>query len=578
MLTFQRLMLEKIDFENYRCFKKSSINFKKTAIIVGKNNAGKSTVVEALRIIANAGKKSKTAIYSFPPKSMDIPHQMGFSLDPHKLKIDLRSVVYFYDASPFAKIVATFEEGTKITVYLTPEGMHAVIFDKDDTIISRKSQVLGLTIDTVSILPQIGLIKENEKKLNEETIKADKDTYLSSRHFRNELLQFKDEYYNDFKSIAEETWPKLRIRELAFFPGKDDFISLLVEDEGFTAEIGLMGSGIQMWLQIIWFMARCKGSEAIILDEPDVYMHPDMQRKILDIALKKYKQVIIATHSVEIMSAVDAKNIVTINKKIKRMQYANDSKAVQKIIDDLGSVHNINLVRLAISKKCLFVEGEDIKILSKLKEKLNTPSEQPLDTLPCFSLEGASNLKKAFGVAELLFEETEGEMSCHCILDRDYQSDDSIEKHMKEAQESHLVLHVWKKKEIENYLLIPAAIFRITKNPIGGYDTFCKKLDQLLETQKEETILQLASQLEIQDRKKKDLKSYIKLATERVNMCWNTLDNKLGIVSGKQMIGLINEWMEKEYHAHCSQSIIISNIKANEIDEEMVILLKEISK
>jgi len=335
MLTFQRLMLEKVDFENYRCFKKSSINFKNTVIIVGKNNAGKSTLVEALRVIANAGKKSKTAIYSFPPQNMGIPHQMGFSLDPRKLKIDLRSIVYFYDSNPFAKIVATFEEGTKITVYLSPEKIHAVIFDKDDTIISRKSQVQSLAIDKIDILPQIGLIKENEKMLTEETVKADKDTYLSSRHFRNELILFKDNYFNDFKKIAEETWPGLRIRELVFSPGIDDNISLFIEDERFTAEIGLMGSGIQMWLQIIWFMARSKGSETIILDEPDVYMHPDMQRKILDIALKKYKQVIIATHSVEIISAVDAKNIVTINKTVKMMQYANDSKAVQKIVDDI---------------------------------------------------------------------------------------------------------------------------------------------------------------------------------------------------------------------------------------------------
>ena len=40
-------MLKKIEFENYRCFQKTSLDFRDITIIVGKNNAGKSTIVEA---------------------------------------------------------------------------------------------------------------------------------------------------------------------------------------------------------------------------------------------------------------------------------------------------------------------------------------------------------------------------------------------------------------------------------------------------------------------------------------------------------------------------------------------------
>ena len=38
-------MIEEIQFENYRCFEKSSIRYKDLVVIVGKNNAGKSKLL-----------------------------------------------------------------------------------------------------------------------------------------------------------------------------------------------------------------------------------------------------------------------------------------------------------------------------------------------------------------------------------------------------------------------------------------------------------------------------------------------------------------------------------------------------
>ena len=75
-----------------------------------------------------------------------------------------------------------------------------------------------------------------------------------------------------------------------------------------------MGSGLQMWLQMVWFISRCPSTCTIVLDEPDVYMYPDLQQKILIIVRQKFRQIIIATHSVEIISAVEPHQIVTIDK------------------------------------------------------------------------------------------------------------------------------------------------------------------------------------------------------------------------------------------------------------------------
>lgn len=568
-------MLKKIEFENYRCFQNTTLDFRDITIIVGKNNAGKSTIIEALRLVAAAERKSRTTIvYKHPPADLHLPLvNKGFYLDISKLKIDLRNIIYFYNRV-YAKVTATFKNESKITIYLNSETVFVTLSDSSGVIMSSRTQSNQLSIGAIDILPQIGLIKENEKLLNEHTIKSDKETYLSSRHFRNELLLFRKDYFDDFKRIAESTWPGLRIRSLDYNPNDSEYISLLVQDDGFPAEIGLMGSGLQMWLQIIWFITRCAECKTIILDEPDVYMHPDMQRKILDIIKDKYQQIIIATHSVEIISAVDERCIVTIDKTAKRMKYANSSKAVQGIIDGLGSVHNLALVRLANSKKCLFVEGKDLKILSRLKEKLGIREQQPLETLPCIPLGGFSKLNEAYGASKLFHEETDGAIVCHCILDRDYFPAEFIDGQMKSAQDAHLHLHIWEKKEIENYLLIPEAIFRIIDKPYSEYEVFCAKLEALIDSQKDEVVLQFANQLQIQDLKRKDLGSYVKNARGYVEQSWGTLEQNLSIIGGKYALSLINSWIKNEYNKHCSQAKILSAIKSEDINSEMVEVIR----
>ena len=119
-----------------------------------------------------------------------------------------------------------------------------------------------------------------------------------------------------------------------------------------------------------YFECRSMGKQTIILDEPDVYMHPDLQQKLIKIVTKYFPQVIIATHSIEIISEVSPANIIMLDKNSRQMKYANNLRAVQSLIDNIGGIQNLSLIRIGLKKKCLFVEGNDLKILSKFYDRL----------------------------------------------------------------------------------------------------------------------------------------------------------------------------------------------------------------
>lgn len=568
-------MIEKITLHNYRCFEKTELSFKDLTVIVGKNNAGKSTLIEAIRISSMVTKKYKTSIYIQPPESLRIsPDNYGFRIPVERLKIDLRGVVYFYTANTNAKIEVLFDNKCRLIVYLNEEVAFATIQTPERELIVNKSMAKKYSIETIGILPQIGLIKEVETKLTELTIKKDLDTYLSSRHFRNELLLFKDKYYDFFKELAEQTWPTLRIRDLIWDPLSNE-ISFLIEDLRFTAEIGLMGSGIQMWLQIIWSICKSNESDVIILDEPDVYMHPEMQTKVLRLVKIMYKQIIIATHSIEIISNVAPKNIVMIDKSIKKMRYANKLPVAQNIINDIGSNYNLALAQINESGKCIFVEGKDMRFLRKFYDILYPDDFNSFYDIPHLPLGGFCNINEAYGASKLFQSNTQGAFKCYAILDSDYYSDDYINAVKAKAKNNYLLLYVLKKKELENYLLNPKLLHRIVGSQNVGYDSFVIEFEKIVDTNYEHVLDSYATKFQEEDRGL-TAGSASNKARNFLKDKWETLDDKLLYVPGKQLLKDINKWLKRQYNIQCSINTIFENTKIEDIDDEITSLLSDI--
>ena len=570
-------MLKKIQLKNYRCFEDSEISFRGTSIIVGQNNAGKSTVIEALRILSAVAQKFKHTNYFPAPQHLGLPAATkGLKINIDYLKIDLRSVVNQYKESDgvIAEITAYFDQNVVINIYLSSEIFFATV-TLDGKQIHSKADALKVPDIQLYIMPQIGLIREDEPILAEDTVRNHMSTRLASRHFRNQLW-LERAHFEEFREIAQTTWPGLRVADLEYIPD-DNKIELLVYDANFAAEIGLMGSGLQMWLQMVWFISRCPGTCTIVLDEPDVYMHPDLQRKILKIVQRKFSQTIIATHSVEIISAVESNQIVTVDKASRKMCYADSFRAVQNLVNNLGSDYNLSLIRLGGARKCVFVEGKDLKILSKFYEILYPTSSESLDQLPTVELGGWSRFDEALGAARLFYEETGGEIATFCILDRDYHSQTEVDNLMQRAEESHLQLHIWKRKEIENYILSPQSIFKLTDQPQEKYPQFREELFHELEILHDQTLGGFLDQYyyEFHD---KNPSTNLSLAKSELDKRWGTLEDRLAVCNGKDLISVINSWIKQRYHKSSSRARLLKALGPDDIPDEIKIVISTLIK
>ena len=78
-------------------------------------------------------------------------------------------------------------------------------------------------------------------------------------------------------------------------------------------ELDWAGFGFQIWCQLLTHIIRTDSTDTPIIDEPETYLHPDLQPHFLSIVRESEVGTVVATHSGEIISECDPSELTLID-------------------------------------------------------------------------------------------------------------------------------------------------------------------------------------------------------------------------------------------------------------------------
>jgi hypothetical protein len=234
------------------------------------------------------------------------------------------------------------------------------------------------------------------------------------------------------------------------------------------------GSGFHQMVTILAFMYGYEGVTTLLFDEPDAHMHANLQREMLDFlkrqSEKRNIQFIIATHAEELIKGVEPTKIISVLKtKPGRVE------TTPRIITALSDVSNLEITWAKASPFILYVEGEsDERILRAWAQVLE--KEKILNKFYTRPMGGGSK-KQMKEEADKHFEGLRQIVpNVKRIMLFDYDSaDDAFHPEAKNK-----TLHEWKRKNIENYLLVKDAWHRAAADPIE-YNLFAPKVGEAID-------------------------------------------------------------------------------------------------
>lgn len=568
-------MLTELRLQNFRCFSDHRVPFRPCTIIVGRNNAGKSTVVDALRLVSIATTRYRSLPFRQVPEWGDLPaREIGISPSIEGIEFNVQNLFHRYGEPP-AIVTAKFSNSNSAKIYIGPEGrLHVVLLAADGTVIRSRQMAVEGFLPRVEILPQVAPVQRSETILDPEYVRRNLSSSLAPAHFRNQLNLLRERFPR-LQEIAEQTWAGLRIEELiGANGGRGSELQLLVRNDDYISEVATMGHGLQMWLQTMWFLSRIDDGAIVTLDEPDVYMHPDLQRQLIRHLRRSYQQVIVTTHSVEIMAETEADDLLVIDRRQHESRFATSMPAAQRVLEHLGSAQNLQLAKLWHARRCLLVEGKDFRYLSDFFDVLYPDDRDGLAAIPTMSIGGWGGWQFAVGSAMLLQNSGGEHIAVYCVLDSDYHTAAQKASRLTHATRNQINLHIWSRKEIENYLLIPSVLHRLVADRVARRVAqpteaeIAQKIDELAREKHDEVFDGFSAEVLAEERGLGAAGA--NRATRGIlEPVWATPEGRQAVVSGKAVLASLFRWIQEEFGVSLTSAAVIRAMRPIEVNHEI---------
>src|SRR6266568_989079 len=433
-------MIERVRLLRYKGFEDFDLRLGRQAVLVGPNNAGKTTLVQSLRLAASLLRfaRRRNPYEAFEDDVLDkYPRNvLGYPI----AHVGARELSWYKDENLRHEFR---NDATGLVVGFKSKACLRVVWPANDAAFFYIDKLPGLTVKsaaevrscvpTIGVVPTLLPVEEREEVLEANYVWESVGTRRTSRHFRNQLYHTRDkstESFESFISFAVGNTPEISYMSLRdIYASSKHELDLFVTETstGKEKEIYWLGDGLQIWLQVLLHIWLNSDVETLILDEPDVFLHPDLQRRLISILDDVDKQVVLATHAPEIVGEANKDAVVWVDRTRRRSRRAGEPLVLQKLNAVLGSGFNLGLARALRSRVALFVEGEDMKILRNLARAVGAESVRNERGLAVIRLGGFSNWHQVEPFAWLSRDLLGNAVKIYVLLDRDYREDATIE-------------------------------------------------------------------------------------------------------------------------------------------------------
>jgi predicted ATPase len=368
-------------------------------VLVGTNNAGKSSVVEALRALAS---DRPTSSFSEGKRNKAFGDKVDFTLEladatTHRLR-SLRP------GGSQAERVVTTDQAHDIVV--VPSRRTFSAFFNDPGYVTTRQQYGGH-----------GLPVQREPLLSA---------------FTNRLFELEKD------PIRRDVFNGLLARVLGYVPdwavdqsdSGQSYLKFLWQDEAGTAQSHSsdgLGDGLISLFVIVDSLHDSKPGSVIVIDEPELSLHPQFQRRLRAVISEfaADRQIVYATHSPYLIDWSDVSNgasITRVHKTHTGTQLATPTrKALHEFVTlGLGNQYNPHVLGIQATEVffldggILLTEGqEDVVMLPKAIEQVGPPLDASFFG---WGVGGAGNMRKVCALmAELGYRSVAG------VLDNDME-------------------------------------------------------------------------------------------------------------------------------------------------------------
>lgn len=482
-------LLHYLEIENFKRFgDKQRIELDHPAVLIGPNNCGKTSAIQALALWSQALKTWLDVRRSSSAKERPATALNRLAI----VSVPVQRTRYFWHNTtvrtgkkdvPLVITVGVWwkNELISLSMRLRNQGDELVYCTPDEAVLKNMELVEYAASLNVELLYPMSGLETEEPILQPGRIGVLLGQGQTAQVLRNLCLIVAKDNPADWKRITQLMHRLFAVELGTPLETSRGSIELQYRQANVkeALDVSLSGRGFQQMLLIFAYLYSHKRS-VLLVDEPDAHLEILRQKQVYvllrDIASENESQVVLVTHSEVILDeALDNNLTLLLDGK------ADDLAAKKDIRNTLKHFGASHYVKARERGYVLYVEGgTDIDMLRALADRLNHPISEVWDerinsfyvqdNYPEQSLESElERVEGGFGVTPRIhfngLRNLIPDLSGLAILDNDG-------KNRQDASEGALTIVYWSRYEAENYFITPDVLRRFALEHYADMELF----------------------------------------------------------------------------------------------------------
>jgi hypothetical protein len=538
------------------------------AYIVGPNSAGKSTVLEAIGL---AEQCLRIARRKTPPFTVlhDGRRWKAYPMPPSVEDGDDPVRHDFGDEE--TRVSVSWTNGARIHMVwpkIEREEERGYFYLEDSNGAQPRSLPSTRTLfSPVTVVPVVTPLDRVEELKDPAYVEKQSNSRLASRHFRNHArLMSQTGQWTRFKEFCKPWLPEIELLDVSL-NALANRLAVFYQEAGSRVpkELAWAGDGIQIWVQLLWHLFRAREATTIVLDEPEVYLHPDLQRRLVRLLDDLPAQIILASHSAEVISEAPPKGILWVDRRLGESRRANSQRSLSALSAGLGSSYNLTLARSMRARLVLASDCEDTRVIRLLAKCVGATEIADEHAVSMVQLRNVKNWSVTEPFGESLREFLPQRVPGVILLESGNRQTKTNQRIVSCLSAPNITVRIWSRAEIENYLLDPGAVARVSG---ASPEMIALKITEAQSHLREMTRATFISE-SIAYPQEGSGRQEVEDAAELFDTLWSNAARRSALVRGTQVIKELNAWLELGGYKTINAYLLAKAAKPNLLDAEV---------
>ena len=563
-------MIERATFHRYRGFEHLSVDLAPSAFIVGPNSAGKSTVIEAVALAELCLRRARREGSKLLVLHRDEVRR-AWTL-PRRPSEDGEDPVRYEFGNAEASVTFRWSGGAALHMVWPAEDdeRQAPFFYLEATAgkaAPASTVAVKAAFSSISVIPVVTPLDRLEEVKSVQYISRLEGSRLASRHFRNHAWEMQRRGdWPEFRDFVAEWLPEIELLNVELLGSGHLGIFYREGASRVPKELAWAGDGIQIWLQLLWHLYKARDTEAILLDEPEVYLHPDLQRRLVRLLEQLSVQVIMASHSADVIAEAPPDSIVWVDRRTNTSRRAKGDRAFSALSASLGTAFNLAVARAQRTRLVVATDCDDIRVLQTLARRVGALNLAADSKVTFVQLKETARWEGREGLGAAIRQALPPGLPAVILLQRGQRSIYDVNRLRRVLAAPNVELVFLDSAELDNYLLDPEALALASgAAPLA----IAAHLDRIIgelaaATRSRYVAAAVAAGYEESTR------DVVDASGQEFDALWTTAAGKRSLVRGSDVLDGINAWLERDGYRCVTALSTARALKGPELPAEIL--------